>query len=184
MAESAWHKNTKREVADVAEILGYSVALEFESPRRMAFQTYTGKSRIDVWCEFKEKRDGVWWGRQIPVEVDYSERIGFEGYWDESKKVYESDDLDRYKEVGVMPAGWARCDSNVMVDPRVSIRMVVSHHVAEPWLLLEDEPYPYQLLLVPRDHELIQEVLAIGSKYLMPGFESKIKQIGLDKFGV
>lgn len=189
MKESDWHKEKKDLVRGIAREKGFATTTELPSPLRMAFASDRGKSRIDVWCEYFEKDGEVLLGRQIPVEVDYSEYIGFRGRWDKDKGKYVSSDLEKYEATGRMPEEWIPFEGEgdlrplMNLDPHQSIRLVISRHVYEAWINSRSEPYPMQIVMLPGHRtDLIRRIFSIGKQYLIPNFEPKIGQLSLDHF--
>lgn len=172
MSESKEHKQVKAKVKEIAEELGYRVQEEFESPRRMAFQSYTGKKIIDVWCEYWENRDGGIWGRQIPIEVDYSEYIFFPGEFNKEKGKYISKKYEKYRETGELEGA-----SKFNLLPYKSIRCVMSYHINEAWTVNLSSPYPYHMHIIPfSSTHLIKKILQTSRFFLIRDFNPKIKQ--------
>lgn len=150
MTESANHREMKYKIAGIARKFGYKCQVEMQSPVYMSFITNNQKQYIDVWCEYSRIEDGVIWGRQIPIEVYYSEQI---------KNII----LDPR-----MHSFW--------VDPSISFRIIVSNSVEGSYTIPKDQTKKYfDLHLIPWNNlEGLITCLTLGKKYLVTNFETKM----------
>jgi len=150
MSENPKHIEIKNTLMTLAKQLGYHCKCEVESPQYMSFFTGEKKKFVDVWCEYYENRNNILFGRQIAIEVYYSEKI---------TKI----DLDPVY-------------NDLKFNPSESFRLVVCSSVDEPYTITNEQSGKYfDLHIIPYSQiELVKTFLELGKEYLREDYKPKI----------
>jgi len=160
MSENKKHIDMKYRLVDIAKTLGYHCKVEMKSPKYMSFFTGKQKQRIDVWCEYYENRKNILCGRQIPIEIYYSEKV---------TKIKLDPVYNDFK-----------------LTPSKSFRLVVCGSIERPYTVTNEQSNRYfDLHIIPWDAlDIVKQCLEIGKEYLIYCFKPKIDGIETNVAGV
>jgi len=158
--ESRKHKEMKYKIAGIARKYKYKAQVEMPSLYYMSFVTGKQKKHIDVWCEISRKESDTVYGRQIPIEIYYSEQI---------ENIILDDIENRF---------W--------IEPGNSFRIVVSDSIKKEYTIKKEQSEKYfDVHLIPMNNlKGLVDCLLLGRKYLITNFKPKIDGIFTQVVGI